>query len=73
MADPSRTERGHTGGDACACGVCGADVPPLIGSVLTGTGLTVGQAAAAIQRDEHPALTDVQQRIVERWALEHGV
>lgn len=58
--------------DPCATGVCGADVPPLIGSVLTGTGLTVAQAAAAVARGEQPVLTDVQRRIVERWALEHA-
>ncbi len=57
--------------DACAPGVCGADVPPLIGSILTGSGMTVSQAAAAIARGESPALTDVQLRIVEAWALEH--
>lgn len=58
--------------DACASGVCGADVPPLIGSILTGTGMTVAQAAAALSHGEQPALTDVQRRIVERWALEHA-
>lgn len=52
--------------------MCGADVPPLIGSVLTGTGLTVAQAAAAVARGDQPVLTDVQRRIVERWALEHA-
>ena len=57
--------------DACATGICGADVPPLIGSVLTGTGLTVAQAAAAVARGETPPLTDVQRRIVDAWALEH--
>jgi hypothetical protein len=57
--------------DACATGVCGADVPPLIGSILTGTGLTVAQAAAAVTRGESPPLTDVQRRIVDAWALEH--
>ena len=57
--------------DACASGVCGADVPPLIGSILTGTGLTVAQAAAAVARGESPALSDVQRRIVDAWALEH--
>jgi hypothetical protein len=55
--------------DACDTGVCGADVPPLIGSVLTGTGMTVAQAAAALARGEQPALTGVQRRIVEEWAL----
>jgi hypothetical protein len=57
-------------GDACPSGVCGADVPPLVGSVLTGTGLTVAQAAAALERGERPPLSDVQRRIVERWVAE---
>ena len=71
MAGPSRTEHraGATGADACAGGVCGSDVPPVIGSVLTGTGLTVAQAAAALERGETPALTDVQRRIVEEYAF----
>jgi hypothetical protein len=55
--------------DGCDTGVCGNDVPPLVGSVLTGTGLTVGQAIAALERGERPALTDVQRRIVEAEAL----
>lgn len=59
--------------DPCASGVCGSDVPPLVGSVLTGTGLTLAQAAAALERGEHLALSDVQRRIVERWALERGL
>jgi hypothetical protein len=53
------------GGDT---GVCGGDVPPLVGRLLTGTGLTVEQAAAAIERGETPPLTAVQRRIVEEWA-----
>jgi hypothetical protein len=73
MVSPSRTERPHPAGDACAGGICGADVPPLIGSVLTGTGLTVAQAAAALERGEQPPLTDVQRRIVERWTLDQGL
>ena len=52
---------------ACPTGVCGADVPPLVGSVLTGTGLTIAAAAARIDRGEDPPLTDVQRAIVERW------
>jgi hypothetical protein len=52
----------------CPTGVCGADVPPLLGSVLTGTGLTLAQAAAALERGEIPPLTDVQRRLVEEWA-----
>jgi hypothetical protein len=58
--------------DGCESGVCGSDVPPLVGSILTGTGMTVAQAAGAVQRGEKPPLTDVQLRIVERWALEHA-
>jgi hypothetical protein len=52
----------------CDTGVCGADVPPVIGEILTGTGLTLAQAAAAIERGERLPLTDVQRRIVEDWA-----
>ena len=55
--------------DGCDTGVCGADVPPLIGSVLTGTGLTLAQAAAKLERGEDLRLTDVQRRIVEAHAL----
>jgi hypothetical protein len=54
----------------CASGVCGADVPPLVGSVLTGTGLTLAQAAAKLARGEAlPPLSDVQRRMVEEQAL----
>jgi hypothetical protein len=58
--------------DGCDTGVCGADVPPLVGSVLTGTGLTLDQAVAAVARGERPALTDVQLRIVEAEAERRG-
>lgn len=55
--------------DACPSGVCGADVPPVIGSILTGTGLTVDQAVARLERGETVrGLTDVQRRIVEHAA-----
>jgi carbon monoxide dehydrogenase subunit G len=55
------------------CGVCGGDVPPLIGDILTGTGLTLAQAAAKIERGETvPELTPVQQRIVEDFLLRGG-
>jgi len=57
---------------SCDTGVCGSDVPPLVGSVLTGTGLTIAQAVAALERGEQLALTDVQRRIVEAQALERG-
>jgi hypothetical protein len=54
----------------CVSGVCGADVPPLVGSVLTGTGLTLAQAASRLERgDALPALSDVQRRLVEEHAL----
>jgi hypothetical protein len=55
--------------DGCDTGVCGSDVPPLVGSVLTGTGLTLDQAVAALARGEKLALTDVQRRIVEEAAV----
>jgi hypothetical protein len=58
--------------DPCDTGVCGSDVPPLIGSVLTGTGLTIAQAIAAIERGERLHLTDVQRRIVEEEALKRS-
>ena len=61
MTDPS-----------CPTGICGADVPPLIGSELTGTGLTLDQAAAALERGESPPLTDGQRRLVEAWAVQHA-
>lgn len=57
---------------SCVAGVCGADVPPLVGTVLTGTGLTLAQAAARLERGEElPGLSDVQRRMVEAHALEH--
>jgi hypothetical protein len=56
--------------DPCESGICGADVPPMVGSVLTGTGLTLPQAAAALERGEAVALTDVQRRMVDRWIAE---
>jgi len=49
------------------CGVCGSDVPPLVGDVLTGTGLTLAQAAAALERGETPELSAVQRAIVDEW------
>lgn len=54
--------------DGCDTGVCGGEAPPLVGSILTGTGLTLDQAAAALERGETPALTAVQRRIVEARA-----
>ena len=54
--------------DGCDTGVCGADVPPLIGSIVTGTGLTLDQAAAALERGESPPLSAIQRRMVEEHA-----
>jgi hypothetical protein len=55
--------------DPCACGVCGTDVPPLVGSILTGTGLTLDAAARRLEHGEPlPPLTDVQRRMVEAHA-----
>ena len=54
--------------DGCDTGVCGSEVPPLVGSILTGTGLTLDQAAAALARGESPPLTLVQRRMVEEHA-----
>jgi hypothetical protein len=51
------------------CGICGGDVPPLVGDVLTGTGLTLAQAAARLAAGHDlPALTPVQRRMVEELA-----
>jgi hypothetical protein len=54
--------------DGCDTGICGGEAPPLIGQVLTGTGLTLAQAAVALERGETLPLTPVQLRIVEDWA-----
>jgi hypothetical protein len=55
--------------DGCDTGVCGSDPPPLIGSVLTGTGLTLERAARAHERgDPLHGLTPVQRRMVEEYA-----
>ena len=55
-------------GTGCDSGVCGADVPPLVGTVLTGVGLTLEQAARRLEDGEELALTDVQRRLVEQHA-----
>jgi hypothetical protein len=57
---------------SCEPGICGGDVPPLIGQVLTGTGLTLQQAAKRLERGEPlPAMTPVQRRIVEDYLIRH--
>jgi hypothetical protein len=53
-------------------GICGGSAPPLVNGVLTGVGLTLEQAAAALERGEDLALSAVQRRMVEAWALEHA-
>ena len=68
-AAPRADYPGGMTSDGCDTGVCGSDVPPLIGSVLTGTGLTLDQAVAALERGERIELTDVQRRMVEEAAL----
>ena len=51
------------------CGICAGDVPPLIGQVLTGTGLTLAQAAARLEQGEAlEVLTPIQRRLVEDYA-----
>ena len=51
------------------CGICAGDVPPLIGQVLTGTGLALDQAARRLANGEDlPALTPIQLRLVEDYA-----
>ena len=51
------------------CGICAGDVPPLIGQVLTGTGLTLDHAARRLANGEDlPALTPIQLRLVEDYA-----
>ena len=55
--------------DGCDTGVCGSDVPPLVGSVLTGTGLTVAQAVGARGRGGTPPHTDDERGVVEDAAL----
>ncbi len=52
----------------CPSGVCAAEAPPLVGSVLTGTGLTLSQAARRIESGDAPPLTPLQRQLVERWA-----
>jgi hypothetical protein len=55
-------------GDGCDTGVCGGEAPALIGSVLSGIGLTLDQAVKALERGESPPLSPVQRRIVEAHA-----
>jgi hypothetical protein len=54
---------------SCPNGVCSSSAPPLIGSVLTGTGLTIDRAVDLLGEGAELQLTDVQRRIVEERAL----
>jgi len=55
--------------DGCDTGLCGSDVPPLVGSVLTGAGITLEQAAERLLEDRPlPELTAIQRRLVEEHA-----
>ncbi|MEA2168091.1 MAG: hypothetical protein QOF76_1391 [Solirubrobacteraceae bacterium] len=53
-------------------GICGGDVPPLVGAVLTGCGLTLDEAARRLAAGEPVELTDVQRRMVEERVLRGG-
>lgn len=54
---------------SCPSGICSSSAPPLVGSLLTGTGLTIDRAARLIADGEDVPLTDVQRRIVEERVL----
>lgn len=54
---------------SCPNGVCSSTAPPLIGSVLTGSGLTLDRAVQLLEQGAELPLTDVQLRIVEERAL----
>ena len=59
-----------SGSATCPTGVCSSAPPPVIGSVLTGVGMTLAQAARALEQGREIPLTDVQRALVERWAEE---
>ncbi len=58
--------------EGCDTGLCATEAPALIGSVLTGAGLTLDQAAARLLRDEPlpSGLTAVQRRLVDERAAQ---
>lgn len=62
----------ETADPSCPNGVCSSTAPPLIGSTLTGTGLTLDRAATLLAAGAELSLTDVQRRIVEQRALTIG-
>jgi hypothetical protein len=59
----------HGADPSCPNGVCSSSAPPLIGSILTGSGLTLDRAVQLLAQGEDLPLTDVQLRIVEERAL----
>jgi hypothetical protein len=62
-------EHQHVSDPSCPNGVCSSSAPPLIGSVLTGSGLTLDRAVQLLEQGADLPLTDVQRRIVEERAL----
>jgi CTP:molybdopterin cytidylyltransferase MocA len=58
---------------AGVAGICGGDAPPLLRSVLTGTDLTLDEAAQRLANGQDlPPLTPIQQRLVEEQAQSLG-
>jgi hypothetical protein len=53
-------------------GICAGAAPPLVRGILTDVGMTLAEAAAALERGADLPLTDVQRRMVETWAVEHA-
>ena len=53
----------------CPSGICSSSAPPLVGTVLTGTGLTLDRAARLLADGTDLPLSDVQRRIVEEHLL----
>ncbi|CAB4922064.1 unannotated protein [freshwater metagenome] len=59
----------HPADPSCPNGVCSSSAPPLIGSILTGSGLTLDRAVRLLEQGADLPLTEVQLRIVEERAL----
>lgn len=57
---------------SCPNGVCSSTAPPLIGSILTGSGLSLDRAVALLRDGVDLPLTEVQRRIVEERAMHAG-
>lgn len=69
VSEPSGEDAERREPAGAVAGICGADVPPLLGDVLTGTDLTLDEAARRLAADEPlPPLTPIQQRLVEEYA-----